>query len=179
MWRSFPCPALQNNVHFHSTEETGARYLQLNGHQGEVFMCLWNPQLKQLATGSADGTFSVGVFVVFCWFQRSPGVHTSVNILVSFLCLFCKKINFNSAFCTTFAGMCRLWNLSTMDAEKWASNDTDIPLKTAIMPHTQSEGEKFKDVTSVTWSPDGQFLATGMHFNLVFFFVHFGYCVLR
>eukprot|EP01032_Pedospumella_encystans_P016381 gene16381-18691_t len=96
------------------TEETGARYLQLNGHQGEVFMCLWNPQLKQLATGSADG-------------------------------------------------MCRLWNLSTMDAEKWASNDTDIPLKTAIMPHTQSEGEKFKDVTSVTWSPDGQFLATGCY----------------
>ena len=69
--------------------------------------------------------------------------------------------------------MCRLWNLSTMDAEKWASNDTDIPLKTAIMPHTQSEGEKFKDVTSVTWSPDGLFLATGAQLVLfVIFFQH-------
>lgn len=60
-----------------------------------------------------------------------------------------------------------------MDAEKWASNDTDIPLKTAIMPHTQSEGEKFKDVTSVTWSPDGQFLATGTCCFIVFIFLVF------
>ena len=57
--------------------------------------------------------------------------------------------------------MCRLWNLSTMDAARWASPDAEVPLKTAIMPHTANEGEKFKDVTSVTWSPDGQFLATG------------------
>lgn len=96
------------------TEESGARFLQLNGHQGEVFMCLWNPQQKQLATGSADG-------------------------------------------------MCRLWNLSGMTPEKWASKETDVALKTAIMPHTQSEGEKFKDVTSVTWSPDGRLLATGCY----------------
>ena len=97
-------------------EDSGARYLHLGGHQGEVFMCLWSPhqQQRQLATGSADG-------------------------------------------------MCRLWNLAGLDSEKWASKDTEVTLKTAIMPHCQSEGEKFKDVTSVTWSPDGQYLATGCY----------------
>jgi transducin (beta)-like 1 len=34
------------------------------------------------------------------------------------------------------------------------------------MPHTQIEGEKFKDVTSVTWSPDGTLLATGCYDGL-------------
>jgi WD40 repeat protein len=50
-----------------------------------------------------------------------------------------------------------------MNAEAWASKETEIALKTAIMPHTQNENEKFKDVTSVTWSPDGRFLATGCY----------------
>lgn len=62
---------------------------------------------------------------------------------------------------TPHTGMCRLWNLTSMDAARWAAPEAEVALKTAIMPHTQSEGEKFKDVTSVTWSPDGQFLATG------------------
>ncbi|KAJ1398707.1 WD40-repeat-containing domain protein, partial [Ochromonadaceae sp. CCMP2298] len=95
-------------------EENGFRYLQLNGHLGEVFMCLWNPVQQQLATGSADG-------------------------------------------------MCRLWGLWNMTPEKWASEEANVLLKTAIMPHSQSEGEKFKDVTSITWSPDGKFLATGCY----------------
>eukprot|EP00600_Ochromonadales_sp_CCMP1393_P001326 CAMPEP_0174990822 /NCGR_PEP_ID=MMETSP0004_2-20121128/21535_1 /TAXON_ID=420556 /ORGANISM="Ochromonas sp., Strain CCMP1393" /LENGTH=674 /DNA_ID=CAMNT_0016244473 /DNA_START=126 /DNA_END=2150 /DNA_ORIENTATION=+ len=95
-------------------EKTGSRYLQLNGHQGEVFMCLWNPTQQQLATGSADG-------------------------------------------------MCRLWGLADMTADKWSSDNSDIKLVTSIMPHCQTEGEKFKDVTSVTWSPDGKFLATGCY----------------
>jgi hypothetical protein len=29
----------------------GIQLLQLQGHQGEVFMCLWNPVTKQLASG--------------------------------------------------------------------------------------------------------------------------------
>ena len=33
----------------------GEKWLQLLGHQGEVFMCVWNPQYRQLASGSADG----------------------------------------------------------------------------------------------------------------------------
>lgn len=90
------------------------KWLQLLGHQGEVFMCVWNPCKRQLASGSADG-------------------------------------------------MCRLWGLWEMDSEKWASRDTEIHLPTSIMPHSNLPGERFKDVTSVTWSPDGKYLATGCY----------------
>jgi len=61
-----------------------------------------------------------------------------------------------------------------MDAARWASPDAEVPLKTAIMPHTANEGEKFKDVTSVTWSPDGQFLATGESVICMFFYDYIG-----
>ena len=101
-------------IYYISNEESGLRYLQLNGHQGEVFMCLWNPIQRQLASGSSDG-------------------------------------------------MCRLWGLSEMNKEKWEAKESEVSLTTAIMPHSLSEGEKFKDVTSLTWSPDGQYLATGCY----------------
>lgn len=35
--------------------DNGSRLLHLLGHQGEVFMCVWNPTQSQLASGSADG----------------------------------------------------------------------------------------------------------------------------
>ena len=95
--------------------QTGSKLLHLLGHQGEVFMCVWNPMQRQLASGSADG-------------------------------------------------MCRLWGLWEMDANKWDSKDgSEIKLRTSIMSHSQFVGERFKDVTSVTWSPCGQYLATGCY----------------
>ena len=95
--------------------ENGSRLLHLLGHQGEVFMCIWNPLQYQLASGSADG-------------------------------------------------MCRLWSLSEMDEAKWNSSaDCDLKLRTAVMPHSTHVGERFKDVTSVTWSPCGTMIATGCY----------------
>jgi WD40 repeat protein len=35
--------------------DNGSKLLHLLGHQGEVFMCVWNPTQSQLASGSADG----------------------------------------------------------------------------------------------------------------------------
>eukprot|EP01041_Mallomonas_annulata_P001661 gene1661-3212_t len=35
--------------------EGGSKWLQLQGHQGEVFISVWNPVQPQLASGSADG----------------------------------------------------------------------------------------------------------------------------
>lgn len=60
-------------------------------------------------------------------------------------------------------GICRLWGLSDMTQEKWQTPPGEISLPTILMPHIQSDGEKSKDVTSVTWSPDGLFLATGCY----------------
>ena len=60
-------------------------------------------------------------------------------------------------------GMCRLWSLTDIDAARWASSESNIGLRTAIMSHAQHPSERFKDVTSVTWSPDGKYLATGCY----------------
>ena len=60
-------------------------------------------------------------------------------------------------------GMCRVWNLIELDEDQWHDKDKEKPIRTAIMPHSQYVGEKFKDVTSVTWSPDGRRLATGCY----------------
>jgi transducin (beta)-like 1 len=64
-------------------------------------------------------------------------------------------------------GMCRLWGLWEMDREKWSSDDSEIPLRTAILPHSSYPGERFKDVTSVSWGPDGLHLATGCYDGMV------------
>jgi transducin (beta)-like 1 len=109
---------------FNRTEQN-SKLLNLQGHQGEVFMCVWNPIKHQLASGSADG-------------------------------------------------VCRLWGLWDMNAEKWSGDDGEIKLQTAIMPHCTTQGEKLKDVTSVTWSPDGNYLATGCYDGMARIWDHQG-----
>jgi transducin (beta)-like 1 len=46
---------------------------------------------------------------------------------------------------------------------KALENDTEVPIEAAVMPHSQYIGERYKDVTSVNWSPDGKLLATGCY----------------
>ena len=60
-------------------------------------------------------------------------------------------------------GVCRLWGLDAMDSAQWSTNDTEIGLRSSILPHCANVGDKFKDVTSVVWSPDGKSLATGCY----------------
>lgn len=77
-------------------------------------------------------------------------------------------------------GMCRLWNLNEMTEEKWALKGDQpadaqyVSLSTAILPHSSSQGGKNKDVTSVAWSPDGQYIATGCYDGQVRIWDHSG-----
>jgi hypothetical protein len=50
-------------------------------------------------------------------------------------------------------GVCRLWGLADLTEDKWASGSDGqlIPLTTVILPHSTVQGEKYKDVTSITW----------------------------
>jgi transducin (beta)-like 1 len=60
-------------------------------------------------------------------------------------------------------GICRLWSMIDMDQDKWAIQDKEVPLSNVVMPHSAYIGEKFKDVTSIIWSPDGKSLGTGCY----------------
>eukprot|EP01036_Dinobryon_divergens_P023997 gene23997-32402_t len=70
-------------------------------------------------------------------------------------------------------GVCRLWGLGEMTEDKWKlKSDVSIEsqfvsVSTAILPHSSTQGEKYKDVTSITWSPDGQYIATGCYDGLI------------
>jgi WD40 repeat protein len=65
-------------------------------------------------------------------------------------------------------GICRLWTLNNITTSSIISSSSgNISVPTAILPHIQLVGEKYKDVTSITWSPDGQFLATGCYDGMV------------
>ncbi len=94
--------------------ESKKKWLQLSGHQGEVFMCTWNPMEKILASGSADG-------------------------------------------------VCRLWGVADVDASKLEAIDTTLEMRSSLLLHTVYPLERFKDVTSVTWSSNGLYLATGCY----------------
>merc|ERR1712137_288130 len=64
-------------------------------------------------------------------------------------------------------GTCRLWSFKELTADLWNSDKKELTLPTAILPHTVSQGEKYKDVTSISWSPDGDYLATGCYDGMI------------
>jgi transducin (beta)-like 1 len=98
-----------------NSESGGHKLLQLKGHQGDVFMCVWNPVTKQIASGSADG-------------------------------------------------VCRLWGLWDMTGAQWSGSESEkLSVVTAVMPHCEHPDQKPRDVTSISWSPQGNVLATGCY----------------
>jgi WD40 repeat protein len=60
-------------------------------------------------------------------------------------------------------GTCRLWELTDARKARDAEFGSEVAVNAAVMPHSQYIGERYKDVTSVNWSPDGQHLATGCY----------------
>ena len=64
-------------------------------------------------------------------------------------------------------GVCRLWNLSEVAQEKWDEPESHVAIRSAILVHTMYSGERNKDVTAASWSPDGACLATGCYDGMV------------
>lgn len=118
----------------------GVKYLQLGGHHGEVFMCSWNP-------------------------------NNSSNLDPSKMSESSRK-QFHQLATGSADGICRLWGLQDVSSDIWDVNSApnsavhNISLHTGILPHATFIGEKMKDVTSISWSADGKFLATGCYDGL-------------
>jgi transducin (beta)-like 1 len=43
----------------------------------------------------------------------------------------------------------------------WNSPDSYVSVMSSVLPHYRVEGDGFKDITAMQWSPDGQVIATG------------------
>lgn len=57
-------------------------------------------------------------------------------------------------------GVARLWGMWEMSPEKWDSMDTELSLKTSLLPHKLNNSQKLNEVTFVNWNVDGTLLAT-------------------
>lgn len=57
-------------------------------------------------------------------------------------------------------GVARLWGIWEMTPEKWNSSESDLSLTTCLLPHKLHDTQKLCVVNSVSWSPNGLFLAT-------------------
>ena len=122
----------------HRKDSHGIKYLQLGGHHGEVFMCSWNPNNKPMFSNAVSDNNKQ-------YHQLATG---------------------------SADGICRLWGLQDVSSEIWNINthnngstsavSPNISLHTGVLPHASYIGEKMKDVTSISWSGDGLFIATGM-----------------
>ena len=62
-------------------------------------------------------------------------------------------------------GTCRIWGL---DAIPWDNSSSEnVSVLMSVLPHYRQEGENYKDVTSIQWSPNGEVLATGCYDGIV------------
>lgn len=52
---SLKLAAIPSVISVRQSTPVSLKHLSLSGHDGEVFMCMWNPVVKQLASGSSDG----------------------------------------------------------------------------------------------------------------------------
>jgi transducin (beta)-like 1 len=57
-------------------------------------------------------------------------------------------------------GVARLWGLWEMSADKWDAVNTELSIKTSLLPHKLNNSQKLNEVTFVSWNTDGTLLAT-------------------
>lgn len=113
-------------------------------------MCLWNPLTKELASGYIE-------------LYKSIIVYLPLHLLLLF---------------RSADGTCRVWTMPALTADFIKAEDgTEVSVDSAVMPHSHQLGERYKDVTSVHWSADGQFLATGCYDGVARVWKHNGVLV--
>lgn len=62
-------------------------------------------------------------------------------------------------------GTCRLWGFDSVSWDQPASEPVSVMM--SVLPHYREEGENYKDVTSIQWSPQGHLLATACYDGVV------------
>ncbi len=118
------------------------------------------------ATGAADAPVPCNVVVkIDAGVGAKKWLHLSGHQAEVFTCSWnpvTKQMASGSA-----DGVCRLWNLTDIAREKWEEPESHVSIRSAILVHTMYSGERNKDVTAASWSPDGACLATGCYDGIV------------
>ena len=112
----------------------------LQGHQGEVFICLWNPITQQLASGYVFNQTGEAVPVpsplltVACALSLSPtcsSLHNSTHTaIVSLLTPSLRSAD----------GTCRVWGLRDAAGARDVEDGVEIPVVASVMPHAKYIG---------------------------------------
>lgn len=146
----------ENLLNYSFLLQNSIKLLHLKGHNGEIFMNLWNPKEKILASGSADGICRLWNFnnLKFSTFFSSSTVGSSGQIPSSTA----SSSNLITEGAEGSDGVV------TQASSVFNENDSiEFQISSTILPHISLEGEKMKDVTSISWSSSGNFLATGCY----------------
>jgi len=127
-------------------------YVTYAGHFAEVNAVAWSPDSSQLASGGADGTVQVWEaatgLLLFTYHGHAGGVNT--------VAWHGSRIASGGA-----DGTVQVWSFGRADAtarvRTLSGARVSLPLQGDVLVYRGHAGP----VTSVTWSPDGQRIASG------------------
>ena len=155
-----------------SAATTGHTYVTYTGHSAEVNAVAWSPDSSQIASGGADGTVQVWEVatgrLLFTYRGHVGGVNTVAWQRGTLLLPgYEARIASGGADATV-----QVWSIGEADAvvQGWPVVGADLSCPSPIYRPPQAmalQGELLiyrghsGPVTSITWSPDGQYIASG------------------
>lgn len=154
----------ENLLNYSFLLQNSIKLLHLKGHNGEIFMNLWNPREKILASGSADGICRLWNFsnLKFASFFSTSPAGTS-GLIPSTTASTSNSNNLLTEGNAAEEGQTLDTSLVTNTTSLNENDTIEFQISSTILPHISFEGEKMKDVTSISWSSSGNFLATGCY----------------
>lgn len=154
----------ENLLNYSFLSQNSIKLLHLKGHNGEIFMNIWNPKENILASGSADGICRLWNFnklksSTFFNPSNTSGLisSTTASSATNNLLTDGASANIDGQANTTEN------SLTTNNNNLFDEDSIEFQITSTILPHISLEGEKMKDVTSISWSSGGNFLATGCY----------------